>query len=363
MNVLALVTDCYGSYGGIAQYNQDFLAALAQSATAPALLVLPRVAPDPYPAPPAGIRQLAPSHGRLSYSLRAIWAALRFRPDLIFCGHLYHGPLARIAARLSGARLIVQLHGTEAWEALPPRLLEPLRQADRVLCVSADTRARIVAQDAALASTAAVLHNTVDPRFTPGDRSAARDSFGLDREFVLLSVGRLDDTLDGYKGHDRIIPLLRAQSAGDRPLRYLVAGKGPDLERLQRLCVEHDVADRVTFLGDVPAARLPDLYRAADLFVLPSTGEGFGIVFIEAMACGTPALGLAVGGAPDALCDGELGMAADPADFPAALARAIEAATGYGSAQRATLSSAVHRKFGRDAFNRKTNAILEPLLA
>ena len=68
------------------------------------------------------------------------------------------------------------------------------------------------------------------------------------------------------------------------------------------------VADRVRFMGEVGPDILVDAYRMADLFVMPSTGEGFGIAFIEAMACGTPALGLAVCGARDAFGDGELGM-------------------------------------------------------
>ena len=78
------------------------------------------------------------------------------------------------------------------------------------------------------------------------------------------------------------------------------------------------------FLGAVDQNCLVDAYRAADLFVMPSTGEGFGIAFLEAMACGTPALGLDVAGARDALADGELGTAvSDEDDLPAAIARLL----------------------------------------
>ena len=100
----------------------------------------------------------------------------------------------------------------------------------------------------------------------------------------------------------------------------------------------------------MPEADLPDLYRAADLFVLPSTGEGFGIVYLEAMACGTPALGLAIGGAPDPLSDGELGTLI-PVD--ANIASAISAALAREKPDPFELSRRVRERFGIEAFRKR----------
>ena len=117
---------------------------------------------------------------------------------------------------------------------------------------------------------------------------------------VLLTVGRLAAT-ERYKGQDHVIAALsQLQAIESRDLIYLIAGEGDDRARLESLVAQHGVLDKVRFLGAIDNQALPDLYRAADLFVMPSTGEGFGISFVESMACGTPAFGLRDGGARDA---------------------------------------------------------------
>jgi phosphatidylinositol alpha-1,6-mannosyltransferase len=219
-----------------------------------------------------------------------------------------------------------------------------LEAADLVLCVSRDTRARVLAWADLPPERVRVAPNTVAERFTPGSRDEARRRLNLGGERVILSVSRLDAG-QRHKGQDRIIRLLPALVDRGLDVLYLIAGEGDDAPRLRVLAAEAGVADRVRFLGRTPDEQLADLYRAADLFALPSTGDGFGIVFLEAMACGTPALGLAVGGAPDAFADGELGALAQEEGLLEALARAVtEAQTSPA------LSEAVRARFGQGAF-------------
>ena len=247
---------------------------------------------------------------------------LRLRPDLVFCGHLYMAPLARHIAKLAGVPYVVQLHGTEIWIRPGAGQTSALENADAVLCVSRDTRARVLRCTRVDPNKAIVLPNTVGADFRPGDREASRMRLGLKDEFALLSVGRLDHR-EGYKGHDRVIDALKRLTKGPRPVVYLISGEGSDRARLEARATAVGVRDQVRFLGYSAREQLPDLYRAADLFVLPSMGEGFGIVFLEAMASGTPALGLALGGATDPLDFGDWGKAVDHGDLEEALDHAI----------------------------------------
>ena len=354
-NILALVTDAYGSYGGIAQYNRDFLEALAAIDTVDQVTVLPRLAPDASHVKHPSLRLLSPTSNKALYAARALSLCFRKRPDIIYNGHLYHGLLACCLASMFGAKLVSQLHGTEVWTTLAKRHLQPLEASDIVLCVSNDTKAKYLAQSGSGVDNALVLHNTVGKEFVPGDRIVARKKFGLGNEFTILSVGRLDARNGGYKGHEQIIRALPELEGLGLPVRYLIAGIGDDKARLEQVVMHAGVESKVRFLGKVPFNLLPDLYRAADLFALPSTGEGFGIVYLEAMASGTPAIGLDVGGASDALCPGKLGYCVAPEEFKTALISLVQ----NTPAQPERLGHAVQERFGQAAFHSRVAHILK----
>lgn len=353
--VLALVTEAYGGRGGIAQAARDMIDALAAMETVDTIEVLPRHAVEVPTGLPRKVHQRPPMPGRIGYVGRAL-AAIHKRPELVYCNHLYMAPLAVLAARQAKAKCVIQLHGIEIWEAPSWAQRKALEAADLVFCVSRDTRARTLTHCDLAPERAVVLNNTVDPRFTLGDRDAAREKFGLGEEFALLIVGRIDQR-ERYKGHDRVIAALpRLLHPEGRRVVFLIAGDGDDRPRLETEASTAGVSDRVRFLGQVPAADLPDLYRAADLFVLPSIGEGFGIVFLEAMACGTPALALAVGGASDALCDGALGTLVGS---PERLPDMLQAITSIQRPNAATLSNATISRFGLTAFRQRLADALE----
>lgn len=339
-HILALVTDAWGGRGGIAQYNRDFLSALAGSDDVASITVLPRGAVDPV-NPPGRVRQMAARRGRIGYSLAALRAAMAGPVDVVFCGHLYMAPLARLVARMKAARLVIQTHGIEAWPRPKPSQRGAVEAADLVLAVSRHTRAAILDWAAIPPERIVVVPNTVGEAFAPGDGTGLRQEWGLDGKKVLLTVGRMD-ARERYKGHDRIIGALPSLPAN---VVYAVVGDGDDRQRLEALANAAGVADRVWFFGPQPDTVRLDAYRMADLFVMPSTGEGFGIVFLEAMASGTPALGLRVAGARDALADGELGIAANEDDVAGAVAAALR-----GAARGEPLAQAVRARFGKAVF-------------
>jgi phosphatidylinositol alpha-1,6-mannosyltransferase len=355
--MLALVTDAFGGYGGIAQYNRDFLASAASSGLFTHIQSMPRIAPLPTGGLPPSVAQARPLRNRFAYSLRAIIFALRVRPTIIFNAHIYHSPLAYALARITGATLVSQVHGTEVWDGIPRHCRRALERSDLILAVSRDTRSRVLSAVTIAPEKVAVLGNTVGDEFTPGDRIAARRRFGLGDERAILTVARLDDR-DGYKGHDRIIRILPEIRRRGNDVIYLIAGLGPDIDRLRRLAADLEVEAQVRFLGMVPLEDLPDLYRAADLFALPSTGEGFGIVFLEAMASGTPAIGLAVGGASDALGDGDLGVCPRPEEFDDALLAMLAARPRRDP----SLPVRIRERFGRERFSSALASRLKSLL-
>jgi phosphatidylinositol alpha-1,6-mannosyltransferase len=268
-------------------------------------------------------------------------------------------PLAWLIARLKGAKLVVQMHGVEAWSC-PSRLQRAATEtADLVLCVSRHTRACVAGWATILPERVVVVPDTVGKRFMPGDGSALRRTWGILDKCVLLTVGRMDSRERG-KGHDRVISAIPSLVSKGYDVVYLIIGEGGDQARLEALARRAGVAERIRFLGAIPPQHLPEAYRIADLFVMPSTQEGFGIAFLEAMASGTPALGLAVGGAPDALADGELGTAvAEEDDLPAAIARLL----ATPQPDPVALSQAARARFGPEAFRARVGMALERLLA
>lgn len=354
--VLALVTDAFGGPGGIAQYNRDFLTALSVVTGVERIDVLARLG-MPLDELPAAVHQGTASSSRVIYAIRALWHGLHRRPDIIFCGHLNLSPLALLIAWIKRTKLVVQAHGVEIW--CRPSWLQrmALDRADVVLAVSRHTRDRVLNWSTLPPERALVIPNTVGEEFAPGDMGDLRERLDLVGKKVLLCVGRLD-ARERYKGQDHVIQLIAGLVAGGEDVVFLVGGDGDDRPRLVELAGRCGVENRVRFLGRIDDAERLNLYRAADLYVMPSAGEGFGIAFIEAMACGTPAVGLAKGGAPDALGDGELGELVEVDQLLNVICKHLGKARSDGGA----LSARVGQRFGREAFRRRVAEVWEAFL-
>src|SRR5262249_13068089 len=155
--------------------------------------------------------------------------------------------------------------------------------------------------------------NTVTSGYTPRPR---RDDLisrhGLMGRRIILTVGRLAAS-ERYKGHDRLIAALPGVLLRVPDIAYLIVGGGDDQSRLEHLASESGITDRVTFAGHVPDEELPDYFALAHVFAMPSTGEGFGIVFLEAAATGVQIIGGNRDGSVDALAEGRIGRLVDPA--------------------------------------------------
>jgi glycosyltransferase involved in cell wall biosynthesis len=131
---------------------------------------------------------------------------------------------------------------------------------------------------------------------------------------VILTIARLSGE-EGYKGYDQVIRALPEIIKAIPNVHYLIGGKGDDRPRIEKLIKDLNLESYVTLAGFIPDEELCDYYNLCDVFAMPSKGEGFGIVYLEALACGKPTVGGNQDGAIDALCNGELGVLVDPDDL------------------------------------------------
>lgn len=345
IRILAIVTDAWGAYGGIAQYNRDLLEGLNADARVAEIEVL-SLAPIESP----GLSKVRVWHARgsrLRFVAMALKRAAQSKPTIILCAHIHFMRVARMMKGVSGRPVWLQIHGIDAWDRPKNSQVRATLAADLVTAVSRYTRRRFLSWAPMPPERLHVMPNTVQQQFSPGPRNPEfRRQYGISETAwpVLTTVARLT-TSDRYKGIDRVIAAMPELLQHFPDLVYLVAGSGNDQERLAFDAERLGVASRIHFLGRIGASALPQLYREADLFVMPSTKEGFGIVFIEAMACGTRAMGLDVDGSTDALLEGKLGAFADLSDLPGTIAKCLGAPTNREQLARDTLV-----RFGKAAF-------------
>jgi D-inositol-3-phosphate glycosyltransferase len=234
-------------------------------------------------------------------------------------------------------------------------------EADRLVANTAEEARQLVRWYDADPRRTLVIPPGVDlQRFSPGDRRRARERVGVPADaVVLLFVGRIQP----LKGPDLLLEAAARMLADDPALRsrlqVLVVGapSGSGLaepRRLQELAVSLGVTDVVRFLPPQPPEQLAEHYRAADVAVVPSHNESFGLVALEAQACGTPVVAAAVGGLHTAVDDGVSGLLVagrDPGDYAAAVARVID--------RRELLAAGARRHATRFSWNRTVDSLVD----
>lgn len=322
MIVFALVTDAYGAGGGIAQYNRDLIAAMADSDCCEGIEVLARHGHILEAGLPPKVHQLGIAGGKPGFLLRALRAVWQLpRIDVVFCGHVFMLPLALLVAWMRSAPVWLQLHGIEAWERPGLLLRWAVARVQLVTVVSRHTRRLFLRWASCAPDRVKVLPNTVAEEFMPGPVPLELQiRYGTQGRHVWLTVSRLAAS-EQYKGHDRVIEAMALMRHEQPDLLYLIAGDGDDRPRLAALVNRLQLEQHVRFIGYVADAELPALYRLADVFVMPSSGEGFGIVFLQALASGVPVVAGNSDGSRDPLRDGVKGFLVDVNDTHAIASR------------------------------------------
>jgi phosphatidylinositol alpha-1,6-mannosyltransferase len=244
---------------------------------------------------------------------------------LVVAGHPNLAPVVA-AMRLAAPSLksIICTHGVEVWEPLSRLRRMALRRAHLVLAPSKYTADHVAAIQRVAVEKIRVLPWALDPQFEAlaphAAKSAAPGNFPEGR--VVLTVGRWRAD-ERYKGMDTLITALPRLLPRWPELQLAMVGEGDDREWLENLAEENGVDRHVHFLSGLSYEELASCYAHCEIFALPSKGEGFGLVYLEAMACGKPVIGGAHGGAPEVIDDGKTGYLVPHGDA-VQLATAIE---------------------------------------
>jgi phosphatidylinositol alpha-1,6-mannosyltransferase len=239
----------------------------------------------------------------------------------------------------------VFFHGVEVWKPLSRAQRVGLRRVERVLCNSEHTRATAVRHNPEVARLpSALCHLGVEP--------AAEDCSGAvpDDPPYVLSVGRMD-SLERYKGFDELIKVWPRVQERRPDLKLVFVGDGPDRPRLERLASGNQ---GIEFVGRQTDAARDRLLRGCTAFALPSRGEGFGLVYLEAMRVSRPVLAGNSDAGAEVIVDRVTGRAVDPLDPYQLLDGLLDVtganADGYGAAGKRRFDERFTYAHFRDRF-------------
>jgi glycosyltransferase involved in cell wall biosynthesis len=330
MQVLMLTLNTFSRTGGIQLFNRSVHLAL-QQATEPGTILQHWSLYDRDNDIPEAYKQAAPQvqfkgfDGNKRAFAKALWQNAA-ACDIILWGHIN---LARLSLlpRLRVRKQLVFCHGIEVWSIQGILKKWAAARMDKLLCVSHYTQNRLQ-QQGIPAEKLALFPNCLHPFFAAmplTDTAVWKQRWRIDETgFYLLTLARLEHTQQ-QKGYDAIIKALPALAVQYPKIRYILAGKWDNAEyiRIRQLAENLGVNHRLLMPGFVPEEWLPALYNLCRVFAMPSSKEGFGIVFLEAGWWGCRLVAADAGGAPEALLQGKLGVLVPP-DNAEALLQALQ---------------------------------------
>jgi phosphatidyl-myo-inositol dimannoside synthase len=292
---------------------------------------------------------------KIPFTLKSILKGLSAETLLI--SHINLALIALVLQILNPRqKQILITHGIEVWGDLSWLKRKLLHSKINILSVSNYTRNILLTKHQIPAHKVSIFRNTLDPYFNPEVNpetiQSLRTTYKIPSDAkILMTIARLKN-YEKAKGYDKVIRILGELIQKNKNTYYILAGKYSEDEhaRIMRLATECEVADRIILPGFIQDADMPAHYKLADLFIMPSTKEGFGIVFIESMACGTPVIAGNKDGSPDTLLHESLGSLVDPDNL-----EQILTATLYwlekGKYEVANFSHLVWDSFGFEKFS------------
>jgi phosphatidyl-myo-inositol dimannoside synthase len=301
---------------------------------------------------------------RISFSVAAV--AEGIRSDVVILSHINLLFFALLIKRLSPkTKIILFVHGIEVWREIKNWKGDFLRKDCEIWAVSSYTSTQMQERHQVPAERIKIVHNCLDP-FLEIPTNFLKpvellDRYGLkSTDPVLFTLTRLSSS-ELYKGYDMVIATIPVLIRTFPGIKYLIAGKADEAEqnRLIRLIQDSGLQNNVILLGFVPEEELSEHFLLADVFVMPSRKEGFGIVFIEASACGCKTIAGNQDGSVDALLNGRLGTLVSPIDKDA-ISQAILSDLKQGKTEESSrlIQSLCMENFSYKAYSEKIKDLI-----
>ncbi len=357
-----LYLSAFSTKGGIERFNQAFIYALNKNTEKVTLFSLYDKLED------LDVRYSNNANFSGFFKFRVLTAInilikmLLSKADVLFVGHLNLASLALvIQAFRPTTRIILIGHGIDVWDQssfIKKRFLDNVNQ---IWTVSSFTRDRMIEEYGLTPDKFRLFPNTLDPYIDFSTKkqqfSSLKDRYAIQEDTkVVLTVCRISSS-EAYKGYDRVVKalsLLKTQN-----VCYLLAGKYDEIEKKRVLGIakKYKVADKLIFTSFIPDEELTAHYKLADVFIMPSVNEGFGIVFLEAIACGVRVIAGNKDGSKDALANGELGLLINPLSEEE-IANALDQVFSEQVVDE-SLSKRMLDKFGMEAFVERQKKYIE----
>ena len=267
-------------------------------------------------------------HKKITFAISSLLKGIN--TDIVILSHINLLFFAFIIKKLSPkTKIVMYAHGIELWREIPNWKKKFLQESVEIWAVSKYTSSTLTARHQISTEKIKIVNNCLDTYFKlPNNFEKpitllARYNLNAAQP-ILFTLTRLS-SLETYKGYDRVLSSMPALLKKFPNLHYVLAGKADDVENQRVLSIveQLNLKSHVTLVGFIKDEELTDYFKLGNIFVMPSTMEGFGIVFIEAAACGAKIIAGNVDGSVDALLNGELGTLINPEDVDA-ITQAIE---------------------------------------
>lgn len=356
-----LYLTAFSKTGGIEQFNKNFLKAMHAFDSDAVTVSLHDTKADERYFPAESFKGYGGS--KIGFLLFLFLHAKQY--NKVYIGHINLALAGYILKKRNPSlQLVLVAHGIEVWNKQKGLAAWLLKQAEAVFAVSNFTKKAMCSNNACLSEEKIkILPNALDPFFSfPSNFTKPaylKEKYRLQpTDKIILTIARLSSE-EQYKGYDLVIRSLKKIITKDSTVKYLLAGKADETEaaRIRKLIQTEGLSDRVILPGFIPNAELVDHYLLADVFVLPSMGEGFGIVLIEALACGRKVIAGNKDGSIDAIRNGELGILIDP-ENPDDLIQAIDVTLKGETATAPYLQSAAKAHFAFPQFEHQLFCLL-----